>query len=179
MADYDNERNESSIPHPHIFVLGTKHYNIGISRGVLRVLKYPPKSFHWEYIADFNSSALAEHAWSASHSVAWENTRILSNCTDSSLIKEAILIRKTLHTLNRETGSLPSVYDNLIDARCHRTQAMTVFCLLMYLLRLLVYITYFLCIPHFAPVTIIYRCKPFNISSFFLYLSFFTDDRNV
>ena len=75
--------------------------------------------------ADFNSSALAEHARSASHPIAWENTRILSNCTDlhSRLIEEAILIRNTSHTLNRDTGSLPSVYDNLIDARCRRTQA--------------------------------------------------------
>ena len=43
--------------------------------------------------ADFNSSALADHAWSASHPIAWENTHILSNCTDiySRLIEEAIL----------------------------------------------------------------------------------------
>ena len=75
--------------------------------------------------ADFNSSALVEHAWSSSHSIAWENTRILSNHTDihSKLIEGAILIRKTVHTLNRDTDSLPSVYDNLIDARCRRTQA--------------------------------------------------------
>ena len=75
--------------------------------------------------ADFNSSALADHAWSASHPIAWENTRTLSNHTDihSRLIEEAILIRKTVHTLNRDTGSLPSVYDNRADARCHRTQA--------------------------------------------------------
>ena len=44
--------------------------------------------------ADFNSSALAEHAWTASHPVNWENTCILSSCPDyhSRLIQEAIHI---------------------------------------------------------------------------------------
>ena len=42
MADYENERNNSSIPYPHIFVLGTKYYSnktknvlsIGIQKGI-------------------------------------------------------------------------------------------------------------------------------------------------
>ena len=44
--------------------------------------------------ADFNSSALAEHAWTASHPVDWENTCVLSSCPDyhSRLIQEAIHI---------------------------------------------------------------------------------------
>ena len=45
--------------------------------------------------ADFNSSALAEHAWTEGHPVDWQNVSILSCCLDSHhrLVKEAILIR--------------------------------------------------------------------------------------
>ena len=32
--------------------------------------------------ADFNSSALAEHAWSAGHAVDWENVSIVNRCPD-------------------------------------------------------------------------------------------------
>ena len=69
---------------------------------------------------DFNSSALAEHAWSVGHSVDWENTCILSSCPDyhSRVTKEAMYIRSNNHTLNRDTGNLPSVYDDLVDSRC-------------------------------------------------------------
>ena len=69
--------------------------------------------------ADFNSSALAEHAWSASP-VDWENTCVLSSCPDyhSRMIQEAIHIRSTNHTLNRDTGNLPPVYDDLVDCTC-------------------------------------------------------------
>ena len=70
--------------------------------------------------ADFSSSALAEHAWSASHPVDWNNTCILSSCSDyhSRIIQEAIHIRSTNHTLNRDTGNLPPVYDDLMDSKC-------------------------------------------------------------
>ena len=65
-------------------------------------------------MADFNSSALAEHAWSAGHPVDWENTHVLSNCSDyhSRLFQEAIFIRSTSHTPIRDTGTLPHVYDD-------------------------------------------------------------------
>jgi len=61
--------------------------------------------------ADFNSSAMAEHVWTASHPVDWENTCILSSCPDyhSRLIQEAIHIQSTDHTLNRDTGNLYTI----------------------------------------------------------------------
>ena len=66
--------------------------------------------------ADFNSSALAEHAWTAGHPVDWENASVLSNCPEfhSRIVKEAVMIRTTSCILNRDTGTLPSEYDNLI-----------------------------------------------------------------
>ena len=66
--------------------------------------------------ADFNSSALSEHVWSAGHPVDWENVSVLSNCPDYHyrLVCESFLIRSTAHTLNRDTGSLPPEYDNLV-----------------------------------------------------------------
>ena len=66
--------------------------------------------------ADFNSSALAEHAWSKGHPVDWTNTKVLSSCPEyhSRLVEEAIRIRTTDSVLNRDIGSLPSVYDNLL-----------------------------------------------------------------
>ena len=64
--------------------------------------------------ADFNPSALAEHAWSAGHAVDWENVSIVNRCPDyhSRIVSEAIAIRTTSNTLN--SGSLPVVYDNLL-----------------------------------------------------------------
>ena len=79
-------------------------------------------------VADFNSSALAEHAWCASHPVDWENTRVLSNCSDyhSRLVQEAIFIRSTSHTLNRDNGTLPAIYDDLVY-RCQLLYHLRVF----------------------------------------------------
>ena len=47
--------------------------------------------------ADFNSSALAEHAWNHSPPVDWENVRVLANPRDTAtkLVEEAVAIRKT------------------------------------------------------------------------------------
>ena len=66
-------------------------------------------------MADFNSSALAEHAWSTGHQVDW-NAVVLSNPRDATTrsIQEAISIRTTNNTLNRDSGALPSEYDNLV-----------------------------------------------------------------
>ena len=68
--------------------------------------------------ADFNSLVLAEHAWSAGHPVDWEKTCVVSNCSDlhSRLVHEAFFIRSTKNTLNRDTGTLPSIYDVIVDA---------------------------------------------------------------
>ena len=59
--------------------------------------------------ADFNSSVLAVHAWSAGHSVDWENVSVVNRCPDfpSRLVIEAIAIRFTRNTLNRASGTLP------------------------------------------------------------------------
>ena len=65
--------------------------------------------------ADFNSSALAEHAWNHSHPVDWSNIKVLSNPRDTitRLVEEAVAIRRTENTLNRDIGTLPTEYDNL------------------------------------------------------------------
>ena len=57
--------------------------------------------------ADFDSSALAEHALSSGQLVDLENVSILSICPNYHLriVHEAISIRSTDHTLNRDTGS--------------------------------------------------------------------------
>ena len=66
--------------------------------------------------ADFKSSALAEHAWSAGHPVDWENVSVVNGCPDfpSGLVNEAIAIRSTSNTLNRDSGTLPVMYDNVL-----------------------------------------------------------------
>ena len=65
--------------------------------------------------ADFNSSALAEHAWNHSHPIDWSNIKVLSNPRDTTtrLVEEAVAIRRTENTLNRDIGTLPTEYDNL------------------------------------------------------------------
>ena len=70
--------------------------------------------------ADFNSSALAEHAWTEGHPVDWQNVSILSCCPDSHhrLVKEAILIRTSTSILNRDIGMLPPEYENLLQHAC-------------------------------------------------------------
>ena len=67
--------------------------------------------------ADFNSFALAEHAWTEGHPVHWENVSILSCCPDSHhrLVKEAMT---STNILNRDIGMLPPEYDNLLQHAC-------------------------------------------------------------
>ena len=66
--------------------------------------------------ADFNSSALAEHMWNMDHPIDWENVEVLSNPPDdmARITSEALLIRTTPDTLNRDSGTLPTEYENLI-----------------------------------------------------------------
>ena len=66
--------------------------------------------------AHHTTSALSERAWSTGHPVDWDNVSVLNNCPDyyHRLICESFLIRSTAHTLNRDTGSLPTEYDNLV-----------------------------------------------------------------
>ena len=65
--------------------------------------------------ADFNSSALAEHAWNCEHPVDWSSIEVLANPRDytSRIVEEAVSIRTTKNTLNRDSGALPTEYDNL------------------------------------------------------------------
>ena len=67
--------------------------------------------------ADFNSSALAEHAWTCDHAVDWSNVKVLSNPRDytTRMLEEAVFIRQTRDTLNRDCGSLPAEYENLFE----------------------------------------------------------------
>ena len=68
--------------------------------------------------ADSNSSALAEHAsWSAGRPVDWENVSVVNRCPDfpSRLVIAAIAIRFTSITLNRASGTLPVMYDNVLE----------------------------------------------------------------
>ena len=64
--------------------------------------------------ADFNTSALAEHAWYNYLPVDWSKAEVISNPRDCAtrLVEEALSIRSTPHTLNQGTGTLPSEYDN-------------------------------------------------------------------
>lgn len=52
----------------------------------------------------------------AEHPVDWSNVAIMSNPPDytSRIIQEAIYIRTTKNTLNRDNGALPTEYENLI-----------------------------------------------------------------
>ena len=64
--------------------------------------------------ADFNSSALAEHAWTCDHAVDWTNVKVLSNPRDyTTRMLEAVFICQTRDTLNRDCGTLPAEYENL------------------------------------------------------------------
>ena len=65
--------------------------------------------------ADFNTSALAEHAWTNDHRVDWENVKILARKSDltARTILESVLIRTTKDTLNRDCGALPVEYQHL------------------------------------------------------------------
>ena len=66
--------------------------------------------------ADFGTSALAEHAWRSDHPVDWAGVRILASPHDyrARLVQEAFLIRTSAHTVNRDEGTLPVEYGNLI-----------------------------------------------------------------
>ena len=66
---------------------------------------------------DFNSSALAEHAWICDQAVNWTNVKVLSNPRDytTHMLEEAVFIRQTRDTLNRDCGTLPAEYENLFE----------------------------------------------------------------
>ena len=96
--------------------------------------------------ADFNSSALAEHAWTKGHPIDGQSASVLSSCPDYHyrLVKEAILIRTT-SVLIRDTGTLPPEYDNLIKLSntspnifcCHLLFSLSITCILLFISRCL------------------------------------------
>ena len=59
--------------------------------------------------ADFNSSALGEHAWTCDHPVDWSNVKVLPNPRDytTCMLEEAVF----------RCGSLPAEYENLFGKR--------------------------------------------------------------
>jgi len=67
-------------------------------------------------MADFNSSALSEHAWNAGHRVDWSEVTILDQHENLHirLSLEACHIRKQPLPLNRDKASLPPAYDHLL-----------------------------------------------------------------
>ena len=67
--------------------------------------------------ADFNSSALAEHAWTCDHAVDWSNVKVLSIPSDytTRMLEEAVFICQTRDNLNRDCGSLSAEYENLFE----------------------------------------------------------------
>ena len=66
---------------------------------------------------DFSGSALAQHAWEHDHHIDWTSTCILGveSHYRSRLSREAIHICRQPSSLNRDRGSLPDVYDHLIQ----------------------------------------------------------------
>ena len=61
------------------------------------------------------TSTLAEHAWGAHHPVDWDKVRVLDHQPHhhQRLILESIHIRSQTRPLNRDTGSLPQIYNSL------------------------------------------------------------------
>ena len=61
------------------------------------------------------TSALAEHAWEAHHPVDWDKVRVLDHQPHhhQRLILESIHIRSQTRPLNRDTGSMPQIYNSL------------------------------------------------------------------
>ena len=63
------------------------------------------------------SSALAEHAWGSHHPVDWDHVRVLDHHRYPSLhqrlVLELIHITSQLTLLNRDTGAMPQVYEQL------------------------------------------------------------------
>ena len=65
--------------------------------------------------ADFDSSALAEHAWKRGHPVDWASVEVMSIAHNlrTRVIREAFSIRSS-NVLNRDGGALPQEYESLI-----------------------------------------------------------------
>ena len=62
------------------------------------------------------TSALAEHSERTGHTIDWTRTEVLDNCTHTSkrCLVESWMIQKEPSSLNRELGTLPTVYKTLM-----------------------------------------------------------------
>ena len=73
---------------------------------------------HQRAVKDRNvtTSALAEHVCKTGHTIDWTQTQILENNHNTSkrCLLESWMIHKETHTLNRELGTLPSTYRQLL-----------------------------------------------------------------
>ena len=67
-------------------------------------------------MADFNVSAIAEHAWNAGHGVDWNGVTILDQHKNlhPRLALEAFHTQKQPLPLNRDRSSLPPAYNHLL-----------------------------------------------------------------
>ena len=76
---------------------------------------------------DCISSAIAEHAWGSRHPVDWDHIKVLDHhsCLHQRLVLELIHITSQPTLLNRDTGAMPQVYNQLfrnydiIEAHCY------------------------------------------------------------
>ena len=62
-------------------------------------------------------SGIAQHAWEAHHEIAWDNIKVLEQepWERRRQIKEALLIKQTAPSMNRDCGiDLPQVYNALV-----------------------------------------------------------------
>ena len=64
--------------------------------------------------ADFDSSALAEHAWKRGHPVDWASVEAMSIAHNlrTRVVREAFAIRSLNNILNRDGGALPQEYES-------------------------------------------------------------------
>ena len=70
------------------------------------------------FTGDSEKSALAEHALRTGHDIDWNNATILASCKflDQRLLLESWHVQCQRKALNREQGSMPSLYMSLMNS---------------------------------------------------------------
>ena len=70
------------------------------------------------FTGDSEKSALAEHALRTGHDIDWNNATILASCQflDQRLLLESWHVQCQRKALNREQGSMPSLYMSLMNS---------------------------------------------------------------
>jgi len=73
--------------------------------------------------ADPNLSAVAEHSIQWDHNIAWDNAEILARnpCLVQRCAMEAWYIRSEANTMDRDSGTIPSIYNILIPTVSHHS----------------------------------------------------------